>query len=249
MREHCRTQHEYDPFPGPQTSPFPSLQNDPLLMPAGGTSKSLSPTTIVQEKFLEMMLNSRFQQTRIWVAAGEPTLNSVATIEDALTYLLDNFVVVRKKEFQGISGYYCKICLSFEYRYIGNIWDEMSAKDRHVHHAHIAPYDATRPAKEIEGSVQANRLLLELANTLFGRDKKFDVYPCFASTNFRGPVIKLDYLDSSHWAGFAILTNGLVPDELHINNFITNVGGTYAQIIVASGQLTGTYIFSVQSNK
>ncbi|MGA8484202.1 MAG: hypothetical protein WB706_07355 [Nitrososphaeraceae archaeon] len=84
------------------------------------------------EKFLKMMVYSIFQQTRIRDSTGEPIANSMGSIENALNYLLDNFVIVRKKEFQGISGYFCKKCLSFQYRYIKNIWDE-SIQREHAH--------------------------------------------------------------------------------------------------------------------
>jgi len=63
-----------------------------------------------------MMANSRFQQTGIRDNTGEPIANSMGSIENALNYLLDNFLIVRKREFQGISGYFCRKCLSFQYK-------------------------------------------------------------------------------------------------------------------------------------
>ena len=77
-----------------------------------------------------MLANSmRFQQTGVEDGKREDVAKSVGSIEYALDCLLDNFVIVRKKEFHGISGYFCKKCLSFEYNYIKNIWEEMTAKE------------------------------------------------------------------------------------------------------------------------
>ena len=109
MREHCRTQHGYDPEPIPR--PLPGRQRKT-------TDWINSTASAPVEKFLKMMANSRFQQTGIRDNTGEPIANSMGSIENALNYLLDNSVIVRKKEFQGISEYFCKKCLSFQYRYI-----------------------------------------------------------------------------------------------------------------------------------
>ena len=192
------------------------------------------------------MAISRFQQTGIEDSTGNPILNSMGSIENSLNYLLDNFAIVRKKEFQGISGYFCKKCLSFQYRYIKNIWDERTAKDQHEHIPNM-PYDANRPAKELEGRIQANRLLIELTNSLFGGYKKIDVYRCGAVTNFHGPVIKYASLNPYHWAGIAIMNNGMATNTEYIKEFITDVEGTYVQVDVASGTLIGKYVISIQT--
>jgi hypothetical protein len=245
MREHCRTQHHYDPEPSPTPSPIGQGKTMELIN-SSVNSTSLPASSPPVEKFLKMMANSvRFQQTGTRDSTGEDIANSM---ENALNYLLDNFVIVRKKEFQGISGYFCTECLSFQYRYVMNIWDERTAKDQHKHKSNMQ-YDANRPAKEMEGRIQANRLLIELTNSLFGGYKKIDVHPCVAPANFQGPVIKYDSLNSYQWAGIAITNNGVArPSNEYINEFITSVEGTYAQFIVASGALKGRYLISVQSN-
>jgi hypothetical protein len=109
-------------------------------------------------------------------------------------------------------------------------------------------YDANRPVKEMERQMQANSLLIELTNSLFGAFKFFQVQRCIESADFQGPVIKFNYLDQSHWAGMALKNRVLIPSDSVMNNFITNVGGTYAQIIVAIGPLTGIYVVSIQAS-
>jgi hypothetical protein len=234
MREHCRTQHGYDPEPIPRPPPQGQRKTTDLI-----NSTASAPV----EKFLKMMTYTRFQQTEISDSAGKPVVNSMGSLENALNYLLDNFVIVRKKEFQGISGYFCKKCLSFQYRYIKDIWDEKTAKDRHEHIPNI-PYDANRLAKELEGRSQANRLLIELTNSLFTSHKKFEHYE--SSANFHGPVIKFDSLSPNDWAWNAIM-RGLAVTDAEVNEFIINVQGSYAQINVENGHLSGSYMVAVQT--
>lgn len=237
MREHCRTQHGYDPEPIPRPPPERQQRTTDLI-----NSTASAPV----EKFLKMVAYSRFQQTGIKDSTGNSIVNSMGSIENSLNYLLDNFAIVRKKEFQGISGYFCKKCLSFQYRYIKDIWNERTAKDQHQHKP-IVPYDANRSVKEMEGRLQANRLLIELINSLFGRYKIVDVYRCVTSENFHGPVIKYVALNPYHWAGLAITNNGMAVYNEYLKEFITEVEGTYAQIDVANGSLMGKYVIKIQT--
>jgi hypothetical protein len=68
------------------------------------------------------------------------------------------------------------------------------------------PYDANRPAEELEGRMLANRQLID--NSLFGSSKILDVNRCEPYENFHGPVIKFNSLSPNHWAGIAIMNNG-----------------------------------------
>ena len=52
------------------------------------------------------------------MAKREEIAKLLGSIEHALDYLLANFVIVRKNEFRGISGYFCEKCLSFQYPFI-----------------------------------------------------------------------------------------------------------------------------------
>jgi hypothetical protein len=45
-----------------------------------------------------------------------------------------------------------------------------------------------------------------------------------------------------------LMNRGLIPSDSVINNFITNVRGTYAQIIAETGPLTGIYVVSIQTS-
>jgi hypothetical protein len=241
MREHCRTQHHYDPDPNPRPSPI-RQRNTIELIDSSVNSTGLSRASAPVEKFLNMMRDSvRFQQTGIRDSMNDSIADSMGSIENALNCLVDSFVIVRKKEFHGISGYFCKKCHSFEYKYIRNIWEETTAKAEHVHAAEM-----NRSVKENELRIQANNVLVELVNSLFPGDKKFELS---ASRTYpiHGPVIKLGSVTMDHWAGKTILCAGLtLRDSPYIYDFVTKVKGTYAQIIVESGPLKGRFLISVQ---
>ena len=64
---------------------------------------------------------------------------------------------------------------------------------------------------------------------------------------YQGPVKKFASLDPGHWAGNAIMNTGVAVIDPYINDFITNVEGTYAQIIVENGPPIGTYLIAVQT--
>ena len=93
--------------------------------------------------------------------------------------------------------------------------------------------------------MQANNVLIELTNSLFGGNKKFELLESYPE--YQWPVIKFDSLAPDNWACNAIINTGVVVSDSYINDFITNVEGTYAQIDVASGPLIGKYVISIQT--
>jgi hypothetical protein len=108
--------------------------------------------------------------------------------------------------------------------------------------------DVDRSVKESELRKQANNILIELTNSLFAGDKKLELCVPRGDANFHAPVIKIESVRADHWAGIAILKNGIVlKDDPYIYDFVKNVQGTYAQIDVANGPFIGTYEIAVQT--
>src|SRR6478672_3569834 len=181
MREHCRTQHNYDPEPNPH--PLPEVQRKITATSEITTSPSV-------ERFLKMMSTSvRFQKTGVSSGVLEVFANSWGSIENAVDYLLDNFVIVNKREIQGISAFFCNKCLEFEYRYIRNIVEDNTAEDLHVHTSHML--SVVNKSKENELRNQAYKVLVELTDSLLPDAKKF-MHLERPLEKFRGPVIKVD---------------------------------------------------------
>ena len=105
--------------------------------------------------------------------------------------------------------------------------------------------DVDKSLKESELRIQANNALIELTNSLFTGHKKFELRESYPE--YQGPVIKFNSLAPGHWAWNAIMNTGVAVIDSYINDFITNVEGTYAQIIVENGSLSGTYLIAVQT--
>ena len=62
MREHCRTQHNFDPVPNPRSSPIRQRKT----IGSSVNSRGQSTESASVQKFLKMMRDSvRFQQTGI----------------------------------------------------------------------------------------------------------------------------------------------------------------------------------------
>jgi hypothetical protein len=120
---------------------------------------------------------------------------------------------------------------------------EKTAEDKHAHSFNMQ-LDGNRALKKRELRIQANNALIELTNSLFTSHKKFEHYE--SSADFHGPIIKFDSLSPSDWAWNAIM-RGLAVSDAEINDFIINVQGSYAQIIVENGHLSGSYMVAVQT--
>jgi hypothetical protein len=241
MRNHCRTQHSFDPEPAARPPPERFEMGKSSVYPV-----ELFTAYGPAKKFLKMMVNVERHQNRAMSVNNTEPVASPSTLQDALARLLDNYIIIRKREFHGITAYFCRKCLTFQYRYVKNIFDEKTAQEEHIHIPDM-PYDPNRQAKELEGSILSHRLLMELTNSLFGSSKIVEVTPCIPSANYHGPVIKFNFLNPYDWPGVAIRRNGAVISDSYLNEFITHVKGTYAQIMVESGPLTGVYLMSVRS--
>lgn len=59
--------------------------------------------------------------------------------------------------------------------------------------------------------------------------------------------LRFNSLNPYHWAGLAILNNGMAPSNEYIREFISDAEGTYALIDVAIGQFVGSYVISIQT--
>jgi hypothetical protein len=70
-REHCRTQHNYDPEP--ISRPPPRGQRKPIELIS-------STSSAAAQKFLKMMASSRFQQTGIRYSMGKPIANPMGSL-------------------------------------------------------------------------------------------------------------------------------------------------------------------------
>jgi hypothetical protein len=105
-----------------------------------------------------------------------------------------------------------------------------------------------RSAEEHELRLQANQSLTTLANSLFTGKVSLVVEPVLEAAliaNFHGPVIKLDYLTSDHWAWSPIVNKVVGIGETSLNNFIVDMAGSYVLISVQNGSYSGHHLIYI----
>jgi hypothetical protein len=105
-----------------------------------------------------------------------------------------------------------------------------------------------RSAKEKERRTQANLALIELTDSIFTGKKYLEVNSSVDQeflSNFHGPRLEFNSLEFDNWSGKIIIEEQEELSENYINNFITDVGGTYALISIPSGPYSGDYLMFV----
>jgi hypothetical protein len=87
-----------------------------------------------------------------------------------------------------------------------NFWREKTAENKHAQLN--TPINGNRALKKREIRIQVNNALIELTNSLFTGNKKFELRE--SSPEYQGPVIKFNSLAPGHWASNAIMTPSLM---------------------------------------
>jgi hypothetical protein len=196
-------------------------------------------------------LHARLQAMNRRYRIGQDSLDSMRSMEYAPHYPLDNFVMVSKRDIQGISGCFCEKCLSFDFQYIMHIGEDGTPRDKHLHNPNMIneAYNLqNRSAEEHELRLQANQSLTTLANSLFTGKVSLVVEPVLEAAliaNFHGPVIKLDYLTSDHWAWSPIVNKVVGIGETSLNNFIVDMAGSYVLISVQNGSYSEHHLIYI----
>ncbi len=259
MRQHCKSQHKFDPFPvdfpkpqfGGRTNQNESVQNE-------GTSN-------LSAKFDEMIAQC---QTIERLASGSgitpPTANPIPSHEEAIDHMLANYVIIDKKELQGISGYICNNCLTFHFHFIKDIGIDMTAQEKHL----CVPADVER-ANQIPNKSYAivflhhNSLncLSTLTNWIFGKELSVTVRqegqvnivePDSSTTQDllrkHIPLFKVHSFTPQHWAWNTIHRGSQRLNEDELKNILKEIGGTYAAISVDEPPDSGTYVVSISTS-
>ena len=156
-----------------------------------------------------------------------------------------------KRDIQGISGGFWEkciplisntSCISVRMAYDGT---NICTTPRMINNANNLQ---NRSAKGQELRLQANQSLITLANSLFTGKVRLVVEPVLEATfiaNFHGPVIKLDYLTSDHWAWSLIVNKVVGIDETSMNNFIVDMACSFVLISVQNGSYSGHHLIYV----
>ena len=128
MREHCRTQHNFDPMPKIAKQNLTRVGQGQFVT---GTN-STRPSDAVKKFMKSMGEILTIQELGHNQNVHHLTRDSIGSMDNALNYLMDNYVIMRNTEVNGISGHICNNCLSFQFQYIKDIGVDLTAGEKHL---------------------------------------------------------------------------------------------------------------------
>lgn len=239
MRQHCRTQHNFDPFPGFHPSPIKSEATD------RGKGLPIRISNQILKRILDIVdIAERSQQMRSGNLNNDLS-NRSNSFEHALNYISENFSPADKRDIQGISAYFCTQCHTFEIKYVMNIATDIDARGGHVH----IPLESVINSRDYENREKAYRLLIDAVNSVFYGQKFLESipYPTQNILEFRGPSINLPYLSTEHWTLSAIRSGQISIDDELSNSIVKQMSGTYVLTRVKGGQYRGYHLVRVTS--
>lgn len=258
MRYHCRTQHGFDPMP--RTDPMHlnlGNQLNNLKLPAQSHDIPNTDTTpmlsTAAEKFLNMMHQRlTFEGLGSGYKENESILDPTDSLENTLNYLIENFVIMRKRDIEGISGYVCDKCLSFQFQYIKDIRRDLPATERHQCQPSMKD-EANRLQNKNENYklvlAKSYQALMSLTNSLFGANKRLIVESSLSPpyvTNLHLPLIKFDTITRDHWAWNPISNKITALTEMDARNFIKKACGTYCFVCIEHGVHVGYHLIFIR---
>jgi hypothetical protein len=250
MREHCRTQHSFDPMPKPV-----NLQQNlrtvgqPQSVPGTNTTKP----SAAAEKFLKMMRDClTIQELGSRRNVDQVISDSFGSIDKALNYLTDNFVIMRKTNISGISAHVCDNCLTFQFQYIKNIGFDLTASERHrcIRPMVYGPNKLQdKITRQEQLRMQSYDSLTMLTNSIFMGNKYLVVDSTLTQPNLANlhlPLIKFDFITPDHWTWTPISRKIISLTETALNNYIMRMKGTFALISIESGVHSGDHLMYIK---
>ena len=206
------------------------------------------------EKFMKFMgENFTIQELGLNQNLSQLNQDSFGSMDNALNYLMDNYVIMRNTEVNGVSGHICNICLSFQFRYIKDIGVDLTAREKHLcltSRVNEANSLQNRFARQEYIRIQAYNSLTILANSIFMGKQHLVVKSILTPadvTNPHLPLIKLDSITLNEWARVPISKELIPLSEIALKSYIALMGAsTYALILIESGEYSGYHLMYVE---
>ena len=246
MREHCKTQHRFDPDPPLES--YKSIGNPRKIGELSKTARAR-----FQSKMTELL---RLRELACGHAINESTWDRMKSAESAVNYLLNNYIIIRKSQIQGISGYTCNDCLTFHFRYIKDPGYDLTAEERHhclVNAVNKANSLENREDRRRQLHFESIRWLVGLSKSVFGMRMEVVIRSIspetFGSTHLHAPLIELDSIDSSHWAWVLIREHHMSLDDERLQKIINKLYGTFGVISINEGEFQGRHLLKVTRQK
>jgi hypothetical protein len=127
MRQHCKSQHRFDPMPNEDQKKPLFIRQEP---PTNQTKVTLySDPNRRSFSVVNNFLNLKKLGTEFTRAPSNENL--VRSPNCMFNHLIDNYVFISKAEISGLSGYVCNECLAFQFHYIKDIGHDLTAEEKH----------------------------------------------------------------------------------------------------------------------
>lgn len=256
MRVHCKTQHNYDPFPNTQPLNLSSQNtfNKTDLVYSSPSTQDVGGTGGAVERFLSTMQDYLTPGELRFAYGPNANMTSMNGSEDkALLYLADNFALVRKSEITGISGHLCKNCLSLEYQLIKDIGFDLTAKERHrckVPMMYSADSSLNNASRFSELRTQLHESLIKISDKIFNGEKSLivqsNIHPTFLA-NMHAVKMNFQTITPTHWAWNLILSKKTKMTDFDFRNFIWRAAGSYVHLIIESGACAGHHLIYIKT--
>jgi hypothetical protein len=192
---------------------------------------------------------SRFTAMRWGPVLEQPSQDPGRPEDSILNRLVDDYVVVRKRDISGISGYTCRRCWSFEFRYIKDIWIDLTAGETHRCRPTMLKGSNLENRMEIRRELikQRNDCLLNLTNSVFPEDKFLVVNPDAGNEgDYHAHTFRLHQITPENWAWKPLLKKEMWLSQYDLVRFLARMDGTYARIMIESGQFSGDHLMYIR---
>jgi hypothetical protein len=248
MRAHCRNKHNYDPLPNQARKKYGFSG-----YPAGKAKNAKNPNSFASQtaikRIIDMMNDfSRFTALRWGPVPDRSGRDLEGPKYSLLNGLVDDYVIVRKSDISGISGYLCRTCWSFGFRYIKDIGSELTAGEAHRCGPTMLRGSNLENRMQLQNELikQKDDCLVDLTNSLFQENKVLRVdSDRVKEVNFHAPKIKLEQIVPEHWACKPLLEKNMDLSDYELRRVIADMGGTFAQIIIENGDFAGSYLMYI----
>lgn len=244
---HCRNQHDFDPMSNQAHKKYAFSK-----FTDSESKNRLNSGSFASQKAVKRIINlmndlSRFRALRRGPVSDRVSEDRRRPDYAILNRLVNNYIIVPKRDISGISGHLCRRCCTFEFRYIKDIGSDLTASETHICDDTIQE-KSNLYREQIRPQLikQKSECLLNLANLLFRENKFLVVEPTpVHEETYHAHSIRLAQIGPEHWALKPLIEEKMWLSQYDLSMFLDRMNGSYARLIVESGEYSGEYLMHV----
>ena len=238
MRAHCKGQHDYDPIPSKNPKKYGFNDDTKVDSNYYEAEYAIGKVVTMMKDFLEIQQLSRANGIAGRVRSDASYLNN----------LVDDYIIISKRDIFGVSAYLCSRCLSFQFRYVMDIGRNLTAREKHrCDPEEVKILNTLDYTKQTYGDLvaKATDCLVTLTNSLFDGQVDVELVSNFSQfVNYNAPLIKLDNMALENWLPKLIQKRKIRLTDSGLRKYITRMKlrGTYVKFLVNDGPYSGQYL-------